>query len=168
MFNEEGGAIPDEFLVEYCADRVETTSTVWLGLTLNCCRCHDHKFDPFTQRDYYSLFAFYHNVPEVGLGNAGANIGRTAPPSSICRRRSWRPSSASLNAELANAKSGSDASGMPKSGTAPTGRPRQSAPQTGLRDGQEIPTALVMQEMPKPRADVHPDARCVQQAGAPR
>src|SRR5579872_4791646 len=55
MFNEESGAIPDEFLTEYCADRVETTATVWLGLTLTCARCHDHKFDPFTQRDYYSL-----------------------------------------------------------------------------------------------------------------
>ena len=98
MFNEEGGAIPEEFLAEYCADRVDTTATVWLGLTLNCCRCHDHKFDPFTQRDYYSLFAFFHNVPEVGLGNAGLGIGRTAPPSSNCRLRTGRHSSTSPRA----------------------------------------------------------------------
>ncbi|MEZ6146691.1 MAG: PSD1 and planctomycete cytochrome C domain-containing protein [Planctomycetaceae bacterium] len=80
MLNEEGGVIPEEFLAEYCADRVETTMTVWLGQTFLCARCHDHKYDPFTQRDYYSLFAFFHNAPEQGLGNYGANIRRNAPP----------------------------------------------------------------------------------------
>ena len=80
MMNEEGGVIPEEFLAEYCADRVETTATVWLGQTFNCCRCHDHKFDPFTQRDFYGLYAFFHNVSESGLGNYGANIRRNAPP----------------------------------------------------------------------------------------
>ncbi|MCA9109506.1 MAG: DUF1549 domain-containing protein, partial [Planctomycetaceae bacterium] len=68
LLNEEGGVIPEEFLAEYCADRVETTMTVWLGQTFLCARCHDHKYDPFTQRDYYSLFAFFHNAPEQGLG----------------------------------------------------------------------------------------------------
>jgi uncharacterized protein DUF1553/uncharacterized protein DUF1549/concanavalin A-like lectin/glucanase superfamily protein/cytochrome c len=72
--NAEGGIIPEEYAVEYVADRVETTATVWLGLTLGCCRCHDHKYDPFTQRDFYSLFAFFNNVPEKGraikLGNS--------------------------------------------------------------------------------------------------
>ena len=80
MLNEEGGVIPEEFLAEYCADRVETTATVWLGQTFLCARCHDHKYDPFTQRDYYSLYAFFHNVSESGLGNYGANIRRNAPP----------------------------------------------------------------------------------------
>lgn len=80
MLNEEGGVIPEEFLAEYCADRVETTATVWLGHTLNCARCHDHKFDPFTQRDYYGLYAFFHNISEGGIGNYGANIRRSAPP----------------------------------------------------------------------------------------
>jgi hypothetical protein len=80
MLNEEGGVIPEEFLAEYCADRVETTATVWLGQTFLCARCHDHKFDPFTQRDFYSLYAFFHNVTESGLGNYFANIRRNAPP----------------------------------------------------------------------------------------
>jgi len=64
--NDEGGIIPEEFLVEYVADRVETTSTVWMGLTVGCARCHDHKYDPITQKDFYHLFAFFHNLPEKG------------------------------------------------------------------------------------------------------
>jgi hypothetical protein len=63
----EGGIVDEEFRVEYVADRTETTSTVWLGATLGCARCHDHKFDPFTQKEYYSLFAFFNNVPEKGF-----------------------------------------------------------------------------------------------------
>ncbi len=63
----EGGIVDEEFRVEYVADRAETTSNVWLGLTVGCARCHDHKFDPITQKDYYSLFAFYNNVPERGF-----------------------------------------------------------------------------------------------------
>jgi len=65
--NAEGGIVEEEFRVEYVADRVETTSTVWLGLTMGCARCHDHKYDPMKQRDFYSMFAFFNNVPERGL-----------------------------------------------------------------------------------------------------
>jgi cytochrome c553 len=64
--NEEGGIIPEEFRVEYVADRVETTSTVWLGLTAGCARCHDHKFDPISQKEFYQLFAFFNNIDEPG------------------------------------------------------------------------------------------------------
>ncbi|MBI3684243.1 MAG: DUF1553 domain-containing protein [Acidobacteria bacterium] len=65
--NAEGGIVEEEFRVEYVADRVETTATVWLGLTMGCARCHDHKYDPFTQKDFYRLFASFNNVPERGL-----------------------------------------------------------------------------------------------------
>jgi hypothetical protein len=64
--NSEGGIVPEEYAVEYVADRVETTATVWLGLTFTCCRCHDHKFDPFTTKEFYRLFAYFNNVPESG------------------------------------------------------------------------------------------------------
>ncbi|MBK9171223.1 MAG: DUF1553 domain-containing protein [Bryobacterales bacterium] len=63
----EGGIVDEEFRVEYVADRAETTSTVWLGLTLGCARCHDHKYDPFTQKEFYQLFAFFNNLPEKGF-----------------------------------------------------------------------------------------------------
>jgi hypothetical protein len=63
----EGGSIEEEFRTEYVADRVNTFGTAMLGLTLECARCHDHKFDPITQRDYFSLFAFFNNIDESGL-----------------------------------------------------------------------------------------------------
>jgi hypothetical protein len=72
----EGGSIPDEWHVEYVADRVETMSTLFLGLTLGCARCHDHKFDPISQKEFYRLFAFFNNVAEAGLG---ANTGNSPP-----------------------------------------------------------------------------------------
>ncbi|HLK60248.1 MAG TPA: DUF1549 and DUF1553 domain-containing protein, partial [Chthonomonadaceae bacterium] len=66
--NTEGGVIPEEWRVETVIDRVETTSAVWLGLTMGCGRCHDHKYDPITQNDFYRFFAFFNNVPESGTG----------------------------------------------------------------------------------------------------
>ena len=63
----EGGSIEEEFRIEYVADRVNTFGTAMLGLTLECARCHDHKFDPITQRDYFALSAFFNNIDESGL-----------------------------------------------------------------------------------------------------
>ena len=63
----EGGSVHEEFRVEYVADRTETTATVWLGLTLACARCHDHKFDPLSQKEYYQFFSYFNNVPEKGM-----------------------------------------------------------------------------------------------------
>ncbi|MDA1230589.1 MAG: DUF1549 domain-containing protein, partial [Planctomycetota bacterium] len=68
MINGEGGRIAEENRVDYVMDMSETTGTVWLGLTMNCCRCHDHKFDPLSQRDYYSLSAFFNQTPVDGSG----------------------------------------------------------------------------------------------------
>ncbi len=67
----EGGSIPEEYRVRYAVDRVETLGTVWMGLTLGCTVCHDHKFDPFTQKEFYQLFAYYNNIDENPMdGNA--------------------------------------------------------------------------------------------------
>jgi hypothetical protein len=68
MINGEGGRIPEENRVDYVMDMAETMGTVWLGLTFNCCRCHDHKYDPLTRRDYYRLFAFFNQTPVDGSG----------------------------------------------------------------------------------------------------
>ncbi len=63
----EGGSVEEEYRVEYVADRVQTFSTVFLGLTFECARCHDHKFDPITHKDYYQLFSLFQNIDEAGL-----------------------------------------------------------------------------------------------------
>ncbi len=73
MINFEGGAIPEEYHAAYIIDRVNTTGAVWLGLTVGCAQCHDHKFDPIAQKDFYRLFAFFHNVPENGLDGSKGN-----------------------------------------------------------------------------------------------
>ena len=74
MITHEGGTIEEEYLVEYAADRVATTSQAFLGLTMGCARCHDHKYDPFSQREYYQLFAYFNSVTDRGNdGNGGVN-----------------------------------------------------------------------------------------------
>jgi hypothetical protein len=67
MMTREGGAQPREYLAKYAADRVRTVGMAWLGSTLGCCECHDHKFDPFTTRDFYSLAAFFSDVKQWGV-----------------------------------------------------------------------------------------------------
>jgi mono/diheme cytochrome c family protein len=64
--NAEGGVVPEEYRVEYVVDRVDTTSTVFMGLTLGCARCHNHKYDPFTQKEYYQLTAYFNSIDEDG------------------------------------------------------------------------------------------------------
>ena len=63
----EGGSIDDEYYVRYAVDRVETTSTVWLGLTSGCAACHDHKFDPLTQKEFYQLFSYFFSLTERAM-----------------------------------------------------------------------------------------------------
>ena len=79
MINGEGGRIAEENRVEYVFDMAETTGTVWLGLTFNCCRCHDHKYDPISNEDYYRFFAFFNQTPVTGKGGDP----QTAPNMSV-------------------------------------------------------------------------------------
>ena len=81
--NGEGGLITEEWFIENVIDRVETTGSTWLGLTFNCCRCHDHKYDPITQKEFYQMFAFFNSNEETGIlgggGAGGARSGNTDP-----------------------------------------------------------------------------------------
>ncbi len=72
MTNGEGGRDPEESRIDYVIDRVNTTGTVWLGLTLGCCQCHSHKFDPISQSEFYSLFAFFNSIDEDGKAGTRA------------------------------------------------------------------------------------------------
>lgn len=72
MTNGEGGRDPEESRIDYVIDRVSTTGTLWLGLTLGCCQCHSHKYDPITQKDFYSLTAFFNSIDEDGKAGSAA------------------------------------------------------------------------------------------------
>ena len=82
MYNGEGGRIPEETRIENVFDRVETVGTIWMGLTMNCSRCHDHKYDPLTQQEYYQMFDYFNQTSEEG-GQAHGRIEPTlnlSPP----------------------------------------------------------------------------------------
>lgn len=79
----EGGVVDEEYRAEYVHDRVATTATTFLGLTMECARCHDHKYDPISQKEYYQFYAFFNQVDEIGMsgddGNAGPNLLLPSP-----------------------------------------------------------------------------------------
>jgi len=80
ILNGEGGAIPEEQRFNNLFDRVDTTSTTWLGLTMACAQCHDHKYDPLTRTDYYGLLDAFNRVPETGAPTLFSARIRVAPP----------------------------------------------------------------------------------------
>jgi len=80
--NGEGGRIVEEWFAETVIDRVETTGQTWMALTIGCCRCHDHKYDPITQKEFYQLFAFFNSVDESGVLDGGKS-GNSKPVVSV-------------------------------------------------------------------------------------
>jgi hypothetical protein len=97
MINFEGGAIPQEYLNAYIVDRVNTLGTVFLGLTVACSQCHDHKYDPIQQKDFYQLYAFFNTIPENGLDGSKGN----AVPLIKAPRESDRQHLSRLNDQIA-------------------------------------------------------------------
>ena len=105
MLNDEGGAIPDEYQVEYVVDRVRTTSTVFLGLTMACGQCHDHKYDPVSQEDYYRFYAFFNKLAEKGLDGSNG----PAEPALVVPREEDLARIAEVNGERAELRQRMDA-----------------------------------------------------------
>ncbi|MEZ5967071.1 MAG: PSD1 and planctomycete cytochrome C domain-containing protein [Planctomycetota bacterium] len=101
----EGGLIDAEYLAKYATDRVATTATVWMGLTMQCASCHDHKFDPITQRDFYRMFAFFDSIDE----NASDGNAAYAPPDVEVPSAEQEARRADLGAQLAAARAALDA-----------------------------------------------------------
>ncbi len=79
MMSAEGGVQPEEYLNKYASDRVRTTSSVWLGVTLGCAECHDHKFDPFSTQEFYEFSAFFADITEQGLYAGSNKSGKWGP-----------------------------------------------------------------------------------------
>jgi hypothetical protein len=98
--NSEDGLVPEEYAVEYVVDRVDTTSTVFLGLTMGCARCHNHKYDPFTQREYYQLYAYFNSIPEDGRAPNHGN----APPYIPAPTREQQQQLEQLDREIAQSE----------------------------------------------------------------
>ena len=100
--NTEDGIIPEEYAVEYVVDRLETTSTVFMGVTLGCARCHNHKYDPFTQKEFYQFFAYFNNVPELGRAMKYGN----SPPLIPAPTMQQQTQMAALEARIADREKG--------------------------------------------------------------
>jgi hypothetical protein len=90
VINSEGGIIEEEYRVEYVTDRVRTLGMAWLGLTLECAHCHDHKFDPITQKDHYRFYAFFNNVPEIGEDGRVANAVPMIPAPTAAQQQKMK------------------------------------------------------------------------------
>ena len=145
--NDEGGSLDAEFEVEYVVDRVDTTSTVWLGLTTGCARCHDHKYDPVSQKEYYRLFAFFNNVPEKGIdGRKGAAVPYIEVPNQRIKVQL-----ATLRDRLRRLQSQSGGDRVPQTDQA---KREIAALQGSIKDlsARTVTQVQVMQEMPQRRA----------------
>jgi hypothetical protein len=143
MVNTEGGTDDEEFRVAALVDRVNTTAEVWLGLTLNCCQCHNHKYDPFSQKEYYQLLAFF---------NSTADRGRSNEPILPLPSADEVARTEALRGEVTKLQKAVNAAGL---GLGPLAVPRVSARiaelQKQLAALKPATTTLVMKELPQPR-----------------
>jgi mono/diheme cytochrome c family protein len=157
MVTSEGGADPEEYLSKYANDRVTTTATVWLGTTLACCECHDHKYDPFTQRDFYRLYAYFNNIPEMGLDNRqGSPVPnlQIATPEQTAQLTAYRQQIADLDGRITAevAKATID----PPSPNSKSSEPQETVwlddelPRMALADGSEGDASWHWSASPRP------------------
>jgi len=129
VINSEGGIIDEEYRVEYVADRVRTLGLAFMGLTLECARCHDHKYDPVSQRDYYQLFAAFNQVDEHGEDGRVANARPLMRAPTLAQQRQL----AGLIAGIATAEQA-----LNKSIQATVGEPWSALNDLGLGDGEQL------------------------------
>jgi len=141
MINGEGGRIPEENRVDYVMDMTETVGTVWLGLTLNCCRCHDHKFDPIQQEEYYRMFAFFNQTPITGGGREGQMPPVLELPSAEeqAKLREHTEKAAELARKLSHIEGERFPALAGKGKTAADAEAAHSLP-TAIRDALKVPT----------------------------
>ncbi len=129
----EGGIIDEEYRLEYVADRVDTTATVFMALTVSCARCHDHKFDPISQKEYYQFFAFFNQVPETGYHHEHVGNPHPVVPAPTEDQR----------AQFARVEQAMAATPVPED------REQWLTEKRSIEGA--FPSAMVMQDMEKPR-----------------
>jgi len=145
--NHEGGIDPEQFRLESVVDRVHTTATVWLGVSLSCAQCHDHKFDPFTQRDYYAFFAFFNSTENDGHG--ASDYSASGPqleipsPSQQTALEIWEKELARREADAVEPDLEPD-----------TLKARRNSVAEWKRKRPQTDRTLVMKELPEPRETV--------------
>jgi hypothetical protein len=184
--NGEGGIIPQEYAVEYVVDRVDTTSTVFLGVTLGCARCHNHKFDPFTQEDFYRMFAYFNRVPERGnafkYGNSPPTIAAPTAQQETrlhaleAKLTAAEQRAAALEPEVASAQHAWEASlaGKPDFDWAPSRAVAVHLPLNGSLQGEITPDPpraekyLYLMENGPVQKEVSFTSRAEWKGGAPR
>jgi hypothetical protein len=146
MVNFGNGSDPKEYLHKAVNDRTATTATVWLGLTLGCAQCHDHKYDPFTQKDYYRLYAFFNAVPEKGLDGEKSNpVPTLLLPTAPQERRLGRLRKERHRIETEIRKNSS------QQGLHALKRERERLQKAEEQLVNRIPSTMVMEEMARPR-----------------
>jgi hypothetical protein len=155
MSTTEAGADPEDYMNKQVTDRVNTTSTVWLGSTIACAECHDHKYDPFTQKEYYELYDFFNQIPEKGLD------ADPAPPFVEVPDPEQRAALAQIDAEIAQVEAQCNLLQIAAAGQHSSENDLLEIQQLSQRLGElektkkdlkaKIPTVRVMQEMDERR-----------------
>lgn len=151
MLNGEGGRIPEESRIEYVMDRVESTSTAWLGLTLGCARCHDHKYDPFTMKDYYRMFAYYNSITETGAVDHDGSANPVLPLPTAEQTERQKAVQQSLS-EFENQLQALAKAGDAKKAEREQTQKQKDKAQQSLNDlNRAIPVTMIMEERKEPR-----------------
>ncbi len=144
MHNGEGGRIAEETRIENVLDRVETTSTVWMGLTLTCARCHDHKYDPVLQREYYQMFAFFNQTSEAGRGRGGqiAPVVAAPTPEQSDRLQQLDKSIQDVAAQVTAVEKSASDTGAGESENGKSGSKSDTSDQSAKPDLKSVPAKL--------------------------
>ena len=153
--NFEGGVDFEQYRVEAVVDRVSTTGSAFMGLTVGCARCHDHKFDPLTQKEFYQLFAFFNNTDEITTEAERYDFNRpileVPSPEEIARRKAFNSQFGSLSRELITYVRELAAKGVKDTANDPELQERVQNLRELRRREPKFTTTLVMRELPKPR-----------------
>ena len=161
LINQEGGTDREQFRNEAVVDRVNTTGAVWLGLTVGCCQCHDHKYDPLSQREYYQLFAFFNSSQDVNSTTPTLSLPTPQQQAQLDdfdgQIKAARAAVAEIEARQKEQAAAAKANGEQPAPQSDPQREQLAAELKKLQDARNkyaggIPAAMIMRDLPQPRA----------------